>query len=159
VAEKWFWGGASNPRDASPELTRDGHGFRLNGRRNFASNAAVADRITVRILSGSDILLLAVPNPRDGVVHGHDWDAFGQRLTESGSIEFRNVRIDREHIIGEFPPPPAGAVPPAATLAPPLYQLYFVNLYLGTAEGALAEARKYVLTTARPWQTSGVSAA
>lgn len=73
VAQKWFWGGASNPRDVSPVLTRDGDGFRLNGRRNFASNAAVADRITVRVLFGNDILLLAVPNPHDGVVHGHDW--------------------------------------------------------------------------------------
>lgn len=159
VAEKWFWGGASNPRDAFPLLARDGDGFRLNGRRNFASNAAVADRITVRVLFENEVLLLAVPNPRDGVVHGHDWDAFGQRLTESGSIEFRNVRIEREHILGEFPPAPAGAAPPAATLGPPLHQLYFVNFYLGTAEGALAEARDYVLTTARPWQTSGVSAA
>jgi alkylation response protein AidB-like acyl-CoA dehydrogenase len=159
VAEKWFWGGASNPRDASPVLTRDGDGFRLNGRRNFASNAAIADRITVRVLLDDDILLLAVPNPRDGVVHGHDWDAFGQRLTESGSIEFRNVRIEREHILGEFPARPAEAVPPAATLGPPLHQLYFVNMYLGTAEGALAEARQYVRTSARPWQTSGVAAA
>jgi alkylation response protein AidB-like acyl-CoA dehydrogenase len=159
VAEKWFWGGASNPRDASPVLTRDGDGFRLNGRRNFASNAAVADRITVRVLFENEILLLAVPNPRDGVVHGRDWDAFGQRLTESGSIEFRNVRIEREHILGDFGAGEAAPVPPAATLGPPLHQLYFVNFYLGTAEGALAEAREYVLTTAKPWQTSGVSAA
>jgi alkylation response protein AidB-like acyl-CoA dehydrogenase len=159
VAEKWFWGGASNPRDASPVLTRDGDGFRLNGRRNFASNAAVADRITVRVMFGNDIVLLAMPNPRDGVVHGHDWDAFGQRLTESGRIEFRNVRIEHDHILGEFPPAPAGAVPPAATLGPPLHQLYFVNMYLGTAEGALTEAGAYVLGTARPWQASGVSAA
>jgi alkylation response protein AidB-like acyl-CoA dehydrogenase len=158
VAEKWFWGGASNPRDAFPLLTRDGDGFRLNGRRNFASNAAVADRITVRVLFGNDILLLAVPNPRDGVVHDHDWDAFGQKLTESGGIEFRNVRIEREHILGDLPPP-QGAVPPSMTLGPPVHQLYFVNFYLGTAEAALAEAKDYVLTTARPWQTSGVSAA
>lgn len=159
VAEKWFWGGASNPRDDAPVLTRDGGGFRLNGRRNFASNAAVADRITVRVRFGDEVLLLVVPNPHDGVSHGYDWDAFGQRLTESGSIAFHDVRLEREHILGAFPAPPAAHVPPAATLGPPLHQLYFVNLYLGTAEGALAEAREYVRTTARPWQTSGVAAA
>jgi alkylation response protein AidB-like acyl-CoA dehydrogenase len=159
VAKKWFWGGASNPRDPFPLLTRDGDGFRLNGRKNFASNAAVADRITVRVLFEGQVLLLAVPNPHDGVVHGRDWDAFGQKLTESGSIEFRNARIDNEHILGALPGAPAAAISPAATLGPPLHQLYFVNFYLGTAEGALAEAREYVLTTARPWQTSGVGAA
>jgi alkylation response protein AidB-like acyl-CoA dehydrogenase len=159
VAEQWFWGGASNPRDAFPVLTRDGDGFRLNGRRNFASNAAVADRVTVRVLFEDQVLLLVVPNPRDGVAHGHDWDAFGQKLTESGSIEFHNVRIKHDYILGGLPAAPAAAAPPAATLGPPLHQLYFVNLYLGRAEGALAEARDYVLTAARPWQTSGVSAA
>lgn len=54
---------------------------------------------------------------------------------------------------------PSAAVPPAATLGPPLHQLYFVNFYLGTAEGALAAAKEYVLTTAKPWQTAGVRAA
>ncbi|MDQ1536659.1 MAG: hypothetical protein QOE58_1052, partial [Actinomycetota bacterium] len=35
---KLFWGGIQNPRDGSEvALTRDGDGFRLNGRRSFAS--------------------------------------------------------------------------------------------------------------------------
>jgi hypothetical protein len=49
---------------------------------NFASNAAVADCISVRVLFENEVLLIAVPHPREGVVHGRDWDAFGQRLTE-----------------------------------------------------------------------------
>ena len=34
-----------------------------------------------------------------------------------------------------------------------------MNFYLGTAEGALAEAIDYVRTVTRPWYTSGVDAA
>jgi alkylation response protein AidB-like acyl-CoA dehydrogenase len=47
IEQKWFWGGASNPRDALTILTADGDGFRLNGRKTFASNASLADRITL----------------------------------------------------------------------------------------------------------------
>jgi alkylation response protein AidB-like acyl-CoA dehydrogenase len=159
VAQKWLWGGASNPRDDLTRLTEDGDGFRLNGRKTFASNASLADRITLRAAFGDAVVLLAVPGDSEGIVHGNDWDAFGQRLTESGSVEFRNVRIQREAILGRFPPAPNDALPALTTLVVPIHQLLFVNFYLGTAEGALSEANVYVRTAAKPWQTSGVNAA
>jgi len=158
VAHQWFWGGASNPRDALPALTADGDGFRLNGRKTFASNASLADRITVRVGFGDVAVFVVVPGASPGIVHGNDWDAFGQRLTESGSIEFRDVRLERDDILGSLPPPNAPP-PPLATLVVPIHQLLFVNFYLGTAEGALLEANHYVRTQTRPWQTSGVAKA
>jgi alkylation response protein AidB-like acyl-CoA dehydrogenase len=100
VDQKWFWGGASNPRDAQTVLTAESDGFRHNGRKTFASNASLADRITLRAAFGEDIVLIALPGTSEGIVHGNDWDAFGQRLTESGSVEFRDVRVDREDIFG-----------------------------------------------------------
>lgn len=159
VDQKWFWGGASNPRDALTVLTPEGDGFRLNGRKTFASNASLADRITLRAAYGEAIVLIALPGTNDGIVHGNDWDAFGQRLTESGSIEFRNVKVEQEHILGPFPPQPNAALPARTTLVVPIHQLFFVNFYLGTAEGALAEAGNYVRAQAKPWQTSGVAQA
>jgi len=159
VAHKWFWGGASNPRDALTVLAPDGDGFRLNGRKTFASNASLADRITLRASLDDAVVLIALPGTSDGIVHGNDWDAFGQRLTESGSVEFRNVRVEREHILGPLPPQPNAPLPALTTLVVPIHQLLFVNFYLGTAEGALAEAREYVSAHARPWQTSGVERA
>jgi alkylation response protein AidB-like acyl-CoA dehydrogenase len=159
VDQKWFWGGASNPRDAQTVLTADGDGFRLNGRKTFASNASLADRITLRAAFDNDIVLIALPGTSEGIVHGNDWDAFGQRLTESGSIEFRNVRVEYEDILGPFPPKPNEPLPALTSLVVPIHQLLFVNFYLGTAEGALAEASQYIHAQARPWQTSGVARA
>jgi alkylation response protein AidB-like acyl-CoA dehydrogenase len=159
VEKKWFWGGASNPRDPLTKLTAEGDHFILNGRKTFASNASLADRITLRAAFGEATVLLAVPGNSKGIVHGNDWDAFGQRLTESGSVEFRDVRIEREDILGDFPPGPDDVVSPLTTLVVPIHQLQFVNFYLGTAEGALSEANAYIRSTAKPWQTSGVSAA
>lgn len=159
VEQKWFWGGASNPRDPLPVLSVDGDGFRLNGRKTFASNASLADRITLRAAFGEAVALLAVPGTSAGISHGNDWDAFGQRLTESGSVEFRDVRIEREHILGDYPPSANPVLSPLTTLVVPIHQLLFVNFYLGTAEGALSEANAYIRSTAKPWQTSGVAAA
>jgi alkylation response protein AidB-like acyl-CoA dehydrogenase len=159
VEHNWFWGGASNPRDALTVLTAEGNGFRLNGRKTFASNASLADRITVRAGFGNAALFVVVPGSGAGIVHGNDWDAFGQRLTESGSIDFRNVRLGRDDVLGPFPPRPNDGSPPQATLVVPIHQLLFVNFYLGTAEGALQEANEYVRTQTKPWQTSGVGKA
>jgi alkylation response protein AidB-like acyl-CoA dehydrogenase len=159
VAQQWFWGGASNPRDEFTVLTVDDDGFRLNGRKTFASNASLADRITLRAAFGEAIVLIALPGQSEGIVHNNDWDAFGQRLTESGSIEFRNVRVDRDDILGTFPPNPDESLSALINLVVPIHQLLFVNFYLGTAEGALKEAAKYVRTQGKPWQTSGVERA
>jgi alkylation response protein AidB-like acyl-CoA dehydrogenase len=159
VEQNWFWGGASNPRDALTMLTPDGDGFRLNGRKTFASNAMLADRITLRAALDDAVVLIALPGASHGIVHGNDWDAFGQRLTESGSIDFRNVRVERDDILGPYPPKPDQPLPAQTTLVVPIHQLLFVNFYLGTAEGALLEANRYVKEQGRPWQTSGVGRA
>jgi alkylation response protein AidB-like acyl-CoA dehydrogenase len=159
VEQKWFWGGASNPRDPLTRLTAEGEHFILNGRKTFASNASLADRITLRAAFGDATVLLAVPGDSRGIVHANDWDAFGQRLTESGSVEFHDVRIERGDILGDFPPAPNTILPLLTTLVVPIHQLLFVNFYLGTAEGALSEANAYVRASAKPWQTSRVSVA
>ncbi|MFG1298251.1 acyl-CoA dehydrogenase family protein [Xanthobacter sp. V3C-3] len=155
VAGRWFWGGASNPRDPESRLAPDGEGFRLSGRKTFASNAVLADRITLRAQLGDGFAVLVVPGDREGVTHGNDWDAFGQRLSESGTITFADVKVGRDEILGN----PAAPPPPRTSLVVPFHQLLIVNFYIGTAEGALAEANRYIREVSRPWQTSGVEKA
>ncbi|MBV8629208.1 MAG: acyl-CoA dehydrogenase, partial [Paraburkholderia sp.] len=48
---------------------------------------------------------------------------------------------------------------PHATLRTLVSQLVLTNLFVGIAEGALEEARRYVTQYARPWITSGVEKA
>ncbi|QRG07053.1 acyl-CoA dehydrogenase family protein [Xanthobacter dioxanivorans] len=156
VAGQWFWGGASNPRDPESRLTPEAaDGFRLNGRKTFASNAALADKITLRAQLGDGFAVIVVPGDRGGVTHGNDWDAFGQRLSESGTVTFANVRVEKDEVLGD----PAAPPPPRTSLVVPFHQLLIVNFYIGTAEGALAEAARYIRTTSRPWQASGVARA
>lgn len=155
VAGLWFWGGASNPRDPESRLVPVEDSYRLTGRKTFASNAALADRITLRAQLGDGFAVLVVPGDREGVTHGNDWDAFGQRLSESGTITFADVKVEAGEILGD----PAAPPPPRTSLVVPFHQLLIVNFYIGIAKGALAEANRYIREVSRPWQASGVEKA
>ncbi|MFJ6738203.1 acyl-CoA dehydrogenase family protein [Streptomyces sp. NPDC091279] len=162
VEGQWVWGGAFNPRDPDVTLTPDGtgDGFLLSGRKSFATGARTADRIVagaVRTDTGEPVVVLVDP-VHAGVERPDDWDHFGQRLSASGSITFRDVPVAAADILGVLSEQ-EGALDPFATLVTPAIQAIFVHFYLGIAEGALAAARDYTRTVTRPWLLSGVESA
>jgi len=157
--QRLFWGGVQNPRGASGlELTRDGDGFRLNGQRTFASGASLGDQLSITAVYDGNLAFVSIPGGRKGFTALDNWDNMGQRLTDSGGVEFRDVRIERSEILG---PDPIGGHQLTAyqTLVTPHWQLAFVNFYIGTAEGAVEEALDWTRAYAAPWETSGVDRA
>jgi alkylation response protein AidB-like acyl-CoA dehydrogenase len=158
VARSLYWGAAVNPRDPGLVLTKRGNGYVLNGRKSFSTAARISDYINANATLEGKIASFAVPTNRPGYVANDDWDNIGQRLSDSGSVEFRDFPVYEEDLIGA--PAEEGAEPAVlASFNTPLIQLVFVNFYLGTAEGALHEALDYVRKTTRPWVTSGVARA
>ncbi|MBB3390775.1 alkylation response protein AidB-like acyl-CoA dehydrogenase [Rhizobium sp. BK275] len=158
VAKNLYWGAAVNPRDPGLVLTRRGNGYVLNGRKSFSTAAHVSDYINANAALGDKIVGFAVPTNRSGYQANDDWDNFGQRLSDSGSVEFHDFPVYEEDFVG-VPAAPDAAPPVLSTFNTPLIQLVFVNFYLGSAEGALQAAIDYVRTTTRPWVTSGVERA
>ncbi len=157
VASSLYWGAAVNPRDPGLILTRRGNGYVLNGRKSFSTAARVSDYINANAALDDRIVGFAVPTDRAGYKANDDWDNFGQRLSDSGSVEFHDFPVYEEDL--DKAASTGGETPVLATFNTPLIQLVFVNFYLGTAEGALREAVDYVRTTTRPWITSGVERA
>jgi len=157
VASSLYWGAAVNPRDPGLILTRRGNGYVLNGRKSFSTGARVSDYINANAALDDRIVGFAVPTDRAGYKANDDWDNFGQRLSDSGSVEFHDFPVYEEDL--DKAASTGGETPVLATFNTPLIQLVFVNFYLGTAEGALREAVDYVRTTTRPWITSGVERA
>ncbi|GAC78503.1 acyl-CoA dehydrogenase family protein [Gordonia malaquae] len=156
--EKLFWGGVQNPRGGSGlVLTRDEDGFRLNGRRTFASGAGVGDQLSVTATFGDALVFLSLPAGKEGFTPLGDWDNIGQRLTDSGGVEFVNTPISRDEILGDPDSPPTFTA--FQQLVTPHWQLAFVNFYIGTAEGALDEALDWTRLNASAWETSGLEAA
>jgi len=158
VAKSLYWGAAVNPRDPGLTLSRHGDHYRLNGRKTFSTAARISDRINVNAVFDGQVANFAVPTDRPGYIAHDDWDNIGQRLSDSGSVEFHDFPVYQSDFILPLQAPDA-APAVLATFNTPLIQLVFVNFYLGTAEGALEAAKAYVRSTTRPWITSDVSSA
>lgn len=154
-----FWGGIQNPRGGSDlVLTRDGDAFKLGGHRTFASGVSLGDRLSVTATLDGELVFLSLPGDRAGIDPRHDWDNIGQRLTDSGGVDLHDVRVEKSEILGQEPWI-GGEISAYQTLVTPHWQLAFVNFYIGTAEGAIAEALEWVNANASPWESSGVDRA
>lgn len=154
--QRLFWGNALNPADKRLTASREDGGWRLRGVKGFCSGALGSDRLTVSATTEEGGFLIGiVPTRREGVRVEQDWDAFGQRQTDSGTVRFDSVRLADEELLQL----PGQGPTPRATLRSQIAQLIMTQLYLGLAEGALDEARRYLVERGRAWSASGVARA
>ncbi|WP_175666469.1 acyl-CoA dehydrogenase family protein [Burkholderia ambifaria] len=158
VEHHWWWGNAVNPLDTRlvATATPDG-GYRLDGVKGFCSGTRGSQRMTVSAHDPETgrTVFGVVPTDRDGITVNDDWDPIGQRQTDSGSVRFDGVTLAPDDVLHRSETPPT----PRATLRTLVSQLVLTNLFVGLAEGALAEARDYVLKHGRPWIHAGVAQA
>ena len=158
VRNKWFWGNALNPVDKRTSLTsKCGVGYLINGRKSFCSGAVDSDMLIVSAIRSVDqkFMVVAMPSSRPGIRILDDWDAMGQRQTDSGTVEFCDVAAGQEEFLKT--PGPLGSI--RASLRSCIAQLILSNIFLGIAEGALEESRNYTLAQTRPWIASTVQSA
>ncbi|MDQ1045041.1 acyl-CoA dehydrogenase family protein [Streptomyces sp. V4I2] len=146
AAEEWCWGGGFARQEPPLMLARTSRGLVLDGRQSYTTGVLVADRLAVRAVreDTGEPLAIAVDPTRRGVRIDGDVDTFGQRLAAGGSVEFDDVSVAADDVLG-----PLSAdtdedfLSPRAALASPAGHLVSVQLLLGMAEGVLAEAREY----------------
>jgi len=154
----WFWGNALNPLDTRT-LSKKYAGWReFSGRKSFCSGSADSEMLIASALDESTqgkLLIAAIPSGRTGITLHGDWDNIGQRQTDSGSATFERVRVEENELLLD----PGPLSTPFACLRPLIAQLTFVNMFLGIAEGAFAEARQYTLKETRPWFKAKVQSA
>lgn len=157
VSENWFWGNATNGLDTRATLTwkeDDGGYYELNGIKSFCSGATGSDMLNVtapRSADPANRVFLSIPTGRSGVTVLDDWDNLGQRQTDSGSVTFTKVRVEKDEVLG----PPGTAGTPRATLRTLVSQLILIEIYIGNAQGALLNAWHYTHEQGRPWFQSG----
>ena len=157
IAEDWFLGDSVNPLDPGLSVVREGDGIRLDGRRSFATGAAVADRILLTFRVGERGAITLLPRDRQGVRPNDDWDNLGQRLSASGSLSFDNVIVAVDEVLGPGLDVPAPDPVPSPMSA--MIQTTLSVIQLGIAEGALAAGAAYTRDHRRAWFKSGVSRA
>ena len=157
VTQRLFWGNALNPLDQRTVATEAPDGWTLNGIKSFASGSVGSDRMVV---SGwhratQSLVIATTRTRRTGITVRADWDAFGQKQTDSGTVAFERVDIAQHDVLVG----PGAAYTPRMTLRTLVSQLIMANLYLGIAIGAFDEARQYTREQTRPWAGSGVERA
>ncbi|MFF6636427.1 acyl-CoA dehydrogenase family protein [Streptomyces althioticus] len=152
AAEQWCWGGGFAPQDPPLTLSRTSRGLVLGGRQSYPTGVLVADRLAVRAVreDTGEPLAVVVDPARRGVVVDAAGDTFGLRLAGGGSVEFDDVPVDADDVLGSLSADDDHLVPRAA-LAAPVGRLFSVQLLLGMAEGVLAEVREYSRAGRRPW--------
>ncbi|MFF4803793.1 acyl-CoA dehydrogenase family protein [Streptomyces sp. NPDC001351] len=154
ATEQWCWGGGFAPRDFPLTLTRKGRGYVLEGRQSYATGVLVADRLAVRAERAGDREPVAVVvTPTHPGVRIDAAEAFGQRLAAGGDVEFDAVPVTVHDVLGSLAADD-DMLSPSAALASPIGRLLSVQLLLGLAEGALAEAREYSRAGQSSWRSS-----
>jgi alkylation response protein AidB-like acyl-CoA dehydrogenase len=152
VEKGWFWANALNliTHDASVRKNADGS-YEWNGTKNFSSGATDSDYLLISGVEDATSkvpLIAAIPTNRAGITINNDWDNIGQRQTDSGSIVFNKVLVQREEVLLE----PGPLSTPFSSIRALIGQLVFANLFLSLAEGAFALATGYLQQKeARPW--------
>jgi alkylation response protein AidB-like acyl-CoA dehydrogenase len=164
VERRLFWGNANNPLDTRTIARGAGSAgggsvsnYVIEGVKSFASGSVGSDWLTISAWdpNAGAALIGVLPTDQDGITVQPDWDAFGQRQTDSGNVHFDGVLLRPEHVLQA----PGQAPTPQSTLRTQVSQLIMANLYLGIGEGAFEAARNYTLGQSRPWFASGVDAA
>ncbi|KQQ40217.1 monooxygenase [Duganella sp. Leaf126] len=157
VDQQLFWGNALNPLDRRTTAVDTGDGFRLDGVKSFSSGSVGSDWLTVSAWHAATgtALIGVLPTRQAGVAVQADWDAFGQKQTDSGNVHFDAVALPADQVLQA----PGVAATPQSTLRSQVAQLIMTNLYLGIAEGAFEAARAYTVDEARPWFASGAPSA
>ena len=149
--QNWFWGNATNGRDTHLQLVPQDEHYQLLGSKSFCSGALGSDALVVsvpRTFGSQERVFLVIPAQRDGLLINDDWDGFGQRQSDSGTVQFEGVYVDADDLL-EY-----GLNSPRASLRTCVSQLILVQLYLGNAAGALSGALDYINERARSWPGS-----
>lgn len=140
--------GTARPGEIRTRLSRTEDGYRLNGKKFYATGAMFADRLFITALDEHGTPASVEIDPaRKGIAILDDWDGMGQRLTSSGSIVFDDVevapheidrreRIERDDVIGRH----------TATFR----QIYLAACQAGIVRNVLSDAVSFVQTKARP---------
>ena len=146
--------GTKTAHDRTTRLSRDGQGWRINGRKFYSTGALYAQRIPTSVIDDDGIQQLAfVPANAAGLSVIDDWSGFGQRTTGSGSVVFENVYVDADDVV------PFQTAFERPTTVGPLAQILHAAIDTGIARAAYEDALHFVRTRTRPWIDSGIEKA
>nr|WP_238938594.1 SfnB family sulfur acquisition oxidoreductase [Pseudomonas typographi] len=129
--------GTKTSQHRTTSLTPDGTGYRINGRKFYATGALFAQRVPTSVIDPEGRQQMAfVHREASGLRIIDDWSGMGQRTTGSGSVVFEQVYVDADDVV------PFQASFERPTAVGPVAQLLHAAIDTGLARGALDRARQ-----------------
>lgn len=149
----WFWGNTGNSFSKTLFGKSDAKGYVLNGFKPFASGSHVADYLSISWWDEEtdDYKFAQIPADRAGITLHDDWDGIGQTQTGSGRVSYTDVRVYAEELSRAWSDPSL----PIRSVGVLQQQSVLLNVFIGTAQGALEAARDYTVDKSRPWVWGG----
>lgn len=147
--------GTRTASERRTSLTPDGQGgWRINGSKFYCTGALYAQWIPTATIDGTGVQRLAfVRRDSPGVEVIDDWSGFGQRVTGSGTVHFKDVAVPDADVL-------LLADPDAApNTIKPLAQIIHAAIDVGIGRAALEDAAAFVRERSRPWIDSNVERA
>lgn len=146
--------GNKTAHDRITRLSPEGDGYRINGRKFYATGALYAQRVPTSVVDEHGVQhLVFVPRDSAGLTVIDDWSGFGQRTTGSGSVVFDNVFVSADDVV------PFQTAFERPTTVGPLAQILHASIDTGIARAAYQDALHFVRTRTRPWIDSGIEKA
>lgn len=147
--------GTRTAAERRTRLTADPQGgWRIDGSKFYCTGALYAQWVPTATVGEDGVQRLAfVRRDSPGVEIIDDWSGFGQRVTGSGTVLFKNVAVPDENVMVLTDP-----AAPANTIKP-LAQIIHAAIDLGIGQAALADAVDFVRERSRPWIDAGVERA
>lgn len=128
--------GTKTSQHRTTALTPDGEGYRINGRKFYATGALFAQRVPTSVIDPDGRQQMAfVRREASGLRVIDDWSGMGQRTTGSGSVVFEQVYVDAIDVV------PFQASFERPTAVGPFAQLLHAAIDTGLARGAFDRAR------------------
>ena len=163
VQRKLLWANAGNVAARSSSGVQKGDHWIITGSRPFSSGSHVADYLMIAFEDPEGNRKTAIiPTDRAGLEIVHDWDGFGQTQTGSGTVRYHDLRLENDEVIERASPegiPNKGDVHPLDTLTSQVQHSVLLNVFVGSALGALEDARDYTRDHSRAFVYSGVERA
>ncbi|WP_116044496.1 acyl-CoA dehydrogenase family protein [Amycolatopsis palatopharyngis] len=138
--------------DAKTKAVRVPEGFRLTGRKSFATNTSVATHCSTTARyedaeGGPRLLLCQIALDQPGVRIHQTWNTMGMRATQSNDLELTDVLVDDSAVVHSLPVRhlDARVLETVWAWAMPA----FATVYTGIAAGALDWACRQVTTRGR----------
>jgi alkylation response protein AidB-like acyl-CoA dehydrogenase len=131
-------------RASGMQAHRDGDGYRLRGRKAFASMFAAADCALVCVHPAEDprpgaVIMVVVPTDSRGVRIEEVWNTLGMRATRSDNVEFDDCYVPAELAFDEPVVPDIGEF---LRTHESLINLPYTAVYLGVGLAALEHAKR-----------------